>query len=110
MKKIIRLSESDLTQLIKRVIKESMWDYNQKGPLSKFSDYDLENIRDTYKRYTSDDYYGDPDTASDFLCGVSNQNIITLKSLLNWLEENNVDISDEYKQYIVYSCKKKSSF
>lgn len=95
-------------QYAKKILKESIWDYNQRGPLSKFSDYDLENIRDTYKRYTSDDYYGDADTAAQFLHVVSKGNLVVLRELIKWLEENGVKISDEYKQYIIYKSKRQS--
>ena len=88
MKKIIRLSETDLNRIVRRVIKENM------GTISMFSQSELENIYNTVGRLSQPGFFEDYEASTYLMHGVAKGDQDLYNSLVNWLGENGLDTSN----------------
>lgn len=88
MKKVIRLTESDLTRIVKRIIKESEDDM---GPLSEFTNEELEEIKYKVIRYLQPGFFDEWEAENYLLYSVSGGNKHLYNSLVGWLEQNGVE-------------------
>lgn len=104
MKKVIKISESDLVKIIKRSINEIQWrntlGYNDGGP-SPYSNNDLEDIRDYFIRFKSESNDVGDYKAARHLYYYAGGDKRTLNSLIEWLESTGVEISEKFKRYIL---------
>ncbi len=91
MKKIVRLTESDLNRIVKKVIHESL--------LSQFSEKELLGIKNRVIRLMNPGFF-DENEVVFFLEDITGGDKRTLKSLVSWLEENGVDFG-YYKRWIL---------
>ena len=109
MKKIIRLTESDLTRLIKRIVKENemfdddmsddYYDMDMEGddenldmdPLSQFTPEELNNIYDTVGRLSQPGFFEDDEAESYLFYTAAKEDKNLYDSLVDWLEKNGID-------------------
>ena len=88
MSKIIRLTESDLNKIVRRVIKENM------GTISMFSPSELENIYNTVGRLSQPGFFEDYEASTYLMHRVAKGVQDLYNSLVNWLGENGLDTSN----------------
>lgn len=88
MKKVIRLSESDLNRIVRRVIKENM------DIISMFSPSELENIFNTVGRLSQPGFFEDYEASTYLMYDVAKGDQNIYNSLVNWLSENGLDTSN----------------
>jgi len=100
MKKIIRLTESDLTRLIKRIVEENeMFDNDMEGddenldmdPISQFTPEELDTIYDTVYRLSQPGFFEEDEAESYLFYTVAKEDQNLYDSLVDWLERNGLD-------------------
>lgn len=107
MKKIIRLTESDLTRIIKRVIKENeieenwfskRFKKNKSTPIktirkdiSDFTYEELERIWENVVRYVSPGFFEKDEAENYLLYDVTDGDRDLYNSIVDWFEESNKD-------------------
>ena len=84
MKKIIKLTESDLTKIVKRIINESQ------DPLSQFTKEELDNISDRVGRLSQPGFFEDDEAESYLFYTVAKKDENLYGSLVDWLEKNGI--------------------
>ena len=84
MKKIIKLTESDLTKIVKRIINESQ------DPLSQFTKEELDNIYDRVGRLSQPGFFEDDEAESYLFYTVAKKDENLYGSLVDWLEKNGI--------------------
>ena len=90
MKKTIRLTESDLIRLVKRVIKESKHNH--------FSEEELDKIEGRVRRYMNPGFFEDWEAMS-YLRDLVDGDDELLRKLINRLEDRGVDFH-HYKKWM----------
>ena len=93
MKKIIRLTESDLTKIVKRIIKENI-EFNINDtidPLSQFTSEELMKIKENVIRYSQPGFFEDYEARLYLYYNVAKEDKTIYDSLVEWLERNGVD-------------------
>jgi hypothetical protein len=108
-KSFIRLTESELTRLIKRIVKENEMsdddmsdDYygmDMEGddenldmdPLSQFTPEELNNIYDTVGRLSQPGFFEDDEAESYLFYTAAKEDKNLYDSLVDWLEKNGID-------------------
>jgi hypothetical protein len=100
MKKTIRLTESELTRLIKRIVEENeMFDNDMEGddenldmdPISQFTPEELDTIYDTVYRLSQPGFFEEDEAESYLFYTVANKDENLYNSLVDWLERNGLD-------------------
>lgn len=86
MKKIIKLTESDLTKLIERIVKESMEDTH-----IPFGDEELEDIKSGAIRYMQPGFFEDYEVCGYILKRANGDKELAHK-LVRWLENEGLDL------------------
>jgi len=110
MKKTIRLTESELTELIKRIVEENemfdddmsddYYDVNMEGDdenldmdlLSQFTHKELMDIRDNAIRYSQPGFFDDNEVESYLYHTVAGGDEGLYDSLVDWLKRSGVDV------------------
>jgi hypothetical protein len=109
MKKTIRLTESELTRLIKRIVEENEMFNNDMGddyygmdmegddenldmdPISQFTPEELDTIYDTVYRLSQPGFFEEDEAESYLFYTVANKDENLYNSLVDWLERNGLD-------------------
>jgi hypothetical protein len=109
MKKTIRLTESELTELIKRIVEENeMFDDDMSDdyygmdmegddenldmdPLSQFTPDELNKIYDRVGRLSQPGFFEDDEAGSYLFYTVAGEDQNLYDSLVDWLEKNGID-------------------
>jgi len=91
MKKIVRLTESDLHRIVKRVIKENDESMGDMGPISQFTPSELMDIKDNVIRYSQPGFFEDNEAGIYLFYTVANGDQSLYDSLVDWLGRNGVD-------------------
>ncbi len=89
MKKVIRLTESDLTKIVRKIIKESE-SLESTDILSQFTNEELMVIKDNVIRYLQPGFFDDWEAASYLRHEVANNDEDLYKALIDWLGKNGV--------------------
>jgi hypothetical protein len=82
MKKVIRLTESDLTRIVKRIINESQ------DPISKYTEEELENISREVINMSQPEFFEDWDAKNYLYYEVANKDEELYDSLVKWIKDN----------------------
>jgi hypothetical protein len=93
MKKVVRLTESDLERLVKRIIKENE---SKEDLFNKFTEEDLEKIKGNVIRYLQPGFFDDWE-AKHYMEKVVGNDKELYKSLVDWLESNGVNFQPFFK-------------
>jgi hypothetical protein len=82
MKKVIRLTESDLTRIVKRIINESQ------DPISKYTKEELENISREVIKMSQPEFFEDWEARNYLYYEVANKDKKLYDSLVKWIMDN----------------------
>jgi hypothetical protein len=82
MKKVIRLTESDLTRIVKRIINESQ------DPISKFTEEELEKISRMVINMSQPEFFEDYEARNYLYYEVAKKDKKLYDSLVKWIMDN----------------------
>ena len=85
MKKIIRLTETDLTKIVKRIINESQ------DPLSQFTEEELEKIYKEVLNMSNPVFFEDWEARNYLYYKVANKDEELFDSLVQWMNGKGFD-------------------
>jgi hypothetical protein len=91
--KVVRLTESDLERLVKRIIEENE---SKEDLFNKFTEEDLEEIKGNVIRYLQPGFFDDWE-AKHYMEEVVGNDKELYKSLVDWLESNGVNFRPFFK-------------